>query len=71
MTTVTYEIPNISCNHCVHTIKNEVSELNGVLEVQGDPNTKKVTITFEAPASTDKIEALLTEINYPVANEIA
>jgi len=67
MTTVTYQIPNISCNHCVHTIKSEVSELNGVLDVNGDPNTKKVTITFDAPASTEKIEALLTEINYPVA----
>ena len=67
MTTVTYQIPNISCNHCVHTIKSEVSELNGVLDVNGDPNTKKVTITSDAPASTEKIEALLTEINYPVA----
>jgi copper chaperone CopZ len=67
MTTVTYQIPNISCNHCVHTIKSEVSELNGVLEVKGDPNSKQVTITFDAPASTEKIEALLTEINYPAA----
>ena len=30
MTTVTYSIPNISCMHCVHTIKTEVSELAGV-----------------------------------------
>jgi copper chaperone CopZ len=67
MSTVTYEIPNISCNHCVHTIKTEVSELPGVSDVQGDPTTKKVTIVFEAPASTEKIEALLTEIEYPAA----
>ncbi len=67
MTTVSYQIPNISCKHCVHTIKSEVGELKGVLEVQGDPDTKQVTITFEAPASTNEIEALLTELNYPVS----
>ena len=67
MTTVTYQIPNISCHHCIHTIKSEVGEMNGVLNVDGDVDTKKVTITFDAPASTEKIEDLLAEINYPVA----
>ncbi len=67
MTTVTYLVPNISCQHCVHTIKMEVGEINGVTEVQGDLNTKKVTITFDPPASTEKIEALLLEIDYPVS----
>ena len=65
MTTVTYTIPNISCKHCVHTITTEVGDLQGVLSVQGDPESKKVVISFEDPASTQKIEALLTEINYP------
>ena len=67
MTTVTYNIPSIHCMHCVHTIKTEVGELDGVLEVQGDQNSKQVTITFDPPATTDKIEALLKEIEYPVA----
>jgi copper chaperone CopZ len=67
MNTVTYNIPNISCNHCVHTIKNEVSELRGVLTVQGDPASKSITITFEEPVTKEKLEALLAEIDYPVA----
>lgn len=67
MTTVTYNIPNISCGHCVHTIKMEVSDLAGVQSVDGDPATKQVTITFDAPASEEQIKALLAEINYPVA----
>jgi copper chaperone len=65
MTTVNYNIPSIHCMHCVHTIKMEVGELDGVLEVQGDYNTKQVMVTFEPPATTDKIESLLKEINYP------
>lgn len=67
MTTVTYSIPNISCGHCVHTIKSEVSELPGVQTVDASPETKKATITFDAPATEDQIKALLASINYPVA----
>ncbi len=64
---VTYHIPNISCHHCVHTIKMEVSELDGVKRVEGDVKSKQVTIEFDAPASEERIKALLAEINYPVA----
>jgi len=65
MSTVTYSIPNISCHHCVHTIKSEVSDLPGVKTVEADPGTKKATIVFEPPATEEKIKALLVEINYP------
>ncbi|RMF40864.1 MAG: copper chaperone [Anaerolineae bacterium] len=67
MTTVTYSIPNISCNHCVHTIKTEVSDLAGVQSVEASAETKTATITFEAPATEEQIKALLAEINYPAA----
>ncbi|HEX7620536.1 MAG TPA: cation transporter [Anaerolineales bacterium] len=67
MTTVTYQIPAISCMHCVHTIQTEVADLAGVKSVKADATSKKVEIVFDAPASEEKIKALLTEINYPVA----
>jgi copper chaperone CopZ len=67
MNTVTYTIPNISCGHCVHTIKSEVSELAGVKTVEADMLGKKATITFEPPATEAQIKSLLAEINYPVA----
>ena len=67
MKTVTYTIPNISCMHCVHTIKTEVGDLNGVKSVEANAQTKQATITYEEPATEEKIKAVLTEINYPVA----
>lgn len=67
MTVVTYTIPNISCKHCVHTIKTELGELAGVQAVEADPQTKQARITFEAPATEAQIRALLAEINYPPA----
>jgi copper chaperone len=67
MTTVTYSVPNISCGHCVHTIQTELADVTGVQTVKASQDTKKVEIVFDAPASEEKIKALLAEINYPVA----
>jgi len=68
MTTVNYNIPSISCGHCVHTIKMEVSDLDGVQSVDASADTKTATITFDAPATEAAIKALLTEINYPAVD---
>ena len=67
MKTVTYNIPNISCGHCVMTIQNELKELAGVQSVKADQGTKTTVVTFDAPASEETIKQLLVEINYPVA----
>ena len=66
-TTITYNIPNISCGHCVHTITSEVSDVQGVKSVVADFITKQATITFEPPATDEQIKSVLAEINYPVA----
>ena len=71
MITVTYTVPAISCGHCTHTIETEVGELQGVQSVKAEIDTKKVVITFDAPASEEKIKALLAEINYPAEGLIA
>lgn len=67
MTTITYSVPGIHCAHCTHTIEMDVGELEGVKSVKAEIDTRNVTIAFEAPASEEKIKALLTEIEYPVA----
>lgn len=66
MTTVTYSVPAMHCGHCIHTVEMEVGELQGVQAVKADLDTKKVQITFDTPASEEKIKALLAEIEYPV-----
>jgi copper chaperone CopZ len=67
MNTVTYNIPNISCGHCVNTIKLEVGDLPGVENVEASADTKTATITFGEPATEGSIKTLLAEVNYPVA----
>ena len=70
MTTVTYTVPAIHCDHCTHTIEMEVGDLQGEQAVKADQASKKVIITFDAPASEEKIKALLAEIEYPVGGLI-
>ena len=67
MNSITYTVPNISCNHCVHTITTELKDMQGVQAVEADANSKQVKVTFEPPATELAIEELLAEINYPVA----
>ena len=42
--TVTYTVPAIHCAHCALSIREEVSEVEGVDEVDVDLETKLVTV---------------------------
>ncbi len=61
----TFRVPNISCHHCVHTIRTEVSEVPGVKSVTGDVTTKMVTVSYEGSATWDAVKDKLVEIEYP------
>ena len=60
----TVRIPDISCGHCIMTIKNELGEIDGIEYIDGDLSTKKVTIRWQPPANFDKIKRKLDEIGY-------
>ncbi len=67
METKTLSIPNISCGHCVMSIKKELGEVEGVAKVEGDPASKNITLEWDVPATLEKIKDTLKEINYPAA----
>ena len=64
----TFHIPNISCGHCVNSIKNELEELDGILKVSGDPEKKEINVEWENPATIETIKEILAEINYPATD---
>ena len=68
MNTVTLNVPNISCGHCVHTIQMELEEMEGVKDIQASAETKQVIVRFEEPASLQSIKDTLAEINYPAVD---
>ena len=63
----TLSIPKISCGHCVMTIKNELIDLVGVKQVDGDTQNKAITVEWESPTTLQEIKDTLKEINYPAS----
>jgi copper ion binding protein len=63
----TFEVPNISCHHCVMTIERELGALDGIAAVEANVNSKEVTVEWDDQTSWQEISDHLTEINYPPA----
>ena len=62
-----FAIPNISCGHCVMSIKRELEDLEGVSKVEGDPTKKEISVEWDVPMTLERIKATLQEINYPAS----
>lgn len=67
MSSKTFTVPNIGCDGCVRTIKNELSQIAGVQKVDGVVDTRQVTVEWVDPASWQLIVDTLTEIDYAPA----
>ncbi|MDQ6905969.1 MAG: heavy-metal-associated domain-containing protein [Chloroflexota bacterium] len=67
METITMKAPDISCEHCVATVKKTAGQFPGVQSVDADAETKIITLTYD-PAQVDlaKVEEALDEEGYPV-----
>lgn len=65
MESKTVNIPDISCGHCLAAVKREAGEVAGVKSVEGDVDTKQVTIQWEAPATWDQVVVALKDAGYP------
>ena len=61
----TFSIPNISCGHCTRAIQDELTEIEGVVDVDGQIESKTVIVQWDAPATREVIIDTLKEINYP------
>ncbi len=64
---VKLSIPNISCHHCVMTVKRETKDLPGVINVDADVPSKTATFELENQATLAKVKETLAEIGYPAA----
>lgn len=65
MTIKTYNVPAISCGHCVATIERELKQLAGVLNVKAEQEPKQVTVEVADENMLPEIEQTLVEIGYP------
>jgi copper chaperone CopZ len=63
----TFLVPNIGCDGCVRTIKNEVGQLAGVKYVDANVSDKMVTVEWDNPATWQQISKTLEDIEYAPA----
>ena len=64
VTTERFQVPEVSCQHCVNAITQEVSALPGVTRVQVALDTKMVTVEHGEQVTTDAIIAAINEAGY-------
>jgi copper chaperone len=64
--TVTYSVPAIHCAHCEMSIREEVSEVEGVDEVAVDLGSKLVTVTGRG-LDDAALRAAIVEAGYEAA----
>ena len=60
----TIQVPNISCGHCTATIERELGQVDGVTHVVAEAVEKRVSVTYQDPASWEQLNALLIEIGF-------
>ena len=64
--TVTYSVPAIHCAHCAMSIREEVSEVDGVEDVAVDLDTKLVTVSGRE-LDDAALRAAIVEAGYEAA----
>lgn len=55
MSTTTYTVTGMSCEHCVNAVSTEIGKLRGVSDVQVDLPTGAVTVTSAAPLAQAQV----------------
>ncbi|MGW6503400.1 heavy-metal-associated domain-containing protein [Nonomuraea angiospora] len=68
MSTATYTVKGMTCGHCVSSVKEEVSEVAGVTNVEVDLAAGLLTVDSDGPIDAAKIAAAVEEAGYEVAN---
>jgi len=65
----TFLVPDVSCEHCVRAITNELSQIEGVENVAVDIPTKIVTVRADDSVTDATIVAGLSEAGYDIATQ--
>jgi copper chaperone len=67
--TSTYTVKGMTCEHCVRSVTEEVSELPGVTGVDVDLASGQVTVSSDQPVDDAAVHAAVTEAGYQVVGQ--
>jgi copper chaperone len=64
--TTTYSVPGMHCGHCERAVKEELDAVPGVIAVDVDLETKRVTVTGDS-LDDGALRAAIEEAGYEAA----
>ena len=68
MSTTTYVVAGMTCEHCVRSVTEEVGEVAGVTGVEVDLATATVAVSSAASVDDDAVRAAVAEAGYRVVD---
>ena len=64
----TYTVTGMTCGHCVTSVTEEITAINGVTDVAVDLPTGAVTVTSNDPVDEARVRAAVEEAGYQLAS---
>jgi copper chaperone CopZ len=64
MSTQTFTVTGMTCSHCAASVTEEISEIDGVQDVDVVVETGAVTVTSTAPLDESDVRAAVEEAGY-------
>ena len=68
MSTTTYRVEGMTCDHCVRAVTQEIGALPGVREVAVDLPTGQVTVRSDRDLTDLEVSAAVDEAGYQLAS---
>lgn len=68
MTTTTYRVTGMTCDHCVRAVTTELVLLPGVRSVDIDLAEGAVTVTSDGPLDQEEVREAVDEAGYALQN---
>ena len=67
MSTATFTVVGMTCGHCVNSVTEEVSSVEGITGVDVELDSGALTVTSEAAVDEEAVRAAVEEAGYSVA----
>jgi copper chaperone len=68
MTSSTYTVKGMTCDHCAGSVSAEVRKIDGVTDVAVDVATGRVTVSSDQPVTDAAVSEAVEEAGYEVVD---
>lgn len=67
MSTTTYTVQGMTCDHCVQAVRSEIEKIDGVTGVEVDLDSGAVAVESSSPVDDAAVRAAVDEAGYELA----